>query len=524
MKLASTLFGVILAQQEGSGPVDEYDEYGEDAERGKLKQQQQGYSAPTYNYQSYDTPKYQYSDNSYYGKAKVYAAVTAVTCWESNHMGSHDTNPDGHSHEGDAPGITGQENRDNYGWLNIHENHATTGTESNAHSSDAFDHRLSGCIYEGSGFTYGATTYDRFWNVVYADNTDLSPVWWHYFNAHVLEGGSKSAHKIVMANPTYEGLGYVNFIVTFVKVTAATGNGNFVEATLGTYINKHETYHTDRYAPASHFTISYDDTANQWYSTMAAPVSGVASWTDNVAISSFPQNDLGKDFRFNIRILHKMGEGDQDEAIDSYYWYKVNTVTITFPATVGCHWDTMADTTQGYWRCMDSASGPTINPTSNPVVNPQGGHMSWVSNDATHSDGTRRRFHESFEDSPAISGGLCSTTYSASDNRRMEKMACGKTYKVEGLMNTYDEYAQQEYGTHQEFWFQFNYYYALTGTLETDCTGYEDFDCYQAPNHLFNAFEISTVTLECNADNLDSHNGNKCDKGSSEDYSVETWS
>jgi len=57
-------------------------------------------------------------------------------------------------------------------------------------------------------------------------------------------------------------------------------------------------------------------------------------------------------------------------------------------------------------------------------------------------------------------------------------------------MNTYDEYAQQEYGTHQEFWFQFNYYYAYSTPLQNKCDNYEDFDCYQAPNMLFNAFEV----------------------------------
>ena len=43
-------------------------------------------------------------------------------------------------------------------------------------------------------------------------NGDIFPVWWHYFNAHVLPGGSTHAHDLVMANPTYEGLGYLNFI------------------------------------------------------------------------------------------------------------------------------------------------------------------------------------------------------------------------------------------------------------------------------------------------------------------------
>lgn len=493
MKLASTLFGVILAQ-EGSGQTD-YD-YGEDAERGKLKkQEQQGYSAPTYNYQSYETPTYQYSDDSYYGRTNA-VEVKAVTCWESNHMGSHDTNPDGHSHEGNAPGITGQANRDNYGWLNIHENHLTDATVHNAHSLDAFDHRLSGCIYEGSNFMYSATTYKFQWDVAYLDTTTLTPVWWHYFNAHVLPGGGKAAHKIVMANPTYEGLGYVNFIVTYVKQAIGAIPG---------YINTDEDLHTDLYADASKITITIS--ATEWYSTLG----DVADWTtENVAISSFPQNDLGKDFRFNIRILHKMGEADQAEAIDSYYWYKVNKVTITFPSTVGCHWDSMA--ANGYFRCMDSASGPAAG---------NSGHMSWVSNDATHNDSTERTFDETFP--TAVTGGGCSATYDE------EKMSCGTVYAVEGLMNTYDEYAQQEYGTHQEFWFQFNYYYDFTAltpstTLNNLCDGHEDFDCYQAPNHLFNSFEVTSVDIACNTNNLLAHNGNKCAKTGTLSKSVETWS
>lgn len=505
MKLASTLFGVILAQEEGSGQVD-YD-YGEDAERGKLKKQQQGYSAPSYNYQSYETPTYQYSDDSYYGKTGTTVEVKAVTCWESNHMGSHDTNPDGHSHEGNAPGITGEDNRDNYGWLNIHENHVTDSEVHNAHSLDAFDHRLSGCIYEGAGFTYSANTYDHKWAVTYSETT-LTPAWWHYFNAHVFPGGNKKAHDITMANPTYEGLGYVNFIVTYVKQAIGTTGA------ISGYINTNEDLHTDLYTDASKITIVIK--TDQWYSTLG----DVAKWTtSNVAISSFPQNDLGKDFRFNIRILHKMGEADQAEAIDSYYWYKVNKVVIKFPATVGCHWDSMADgassTKHGYFRCMDSASGPAIDSTATPPVVPNSGHMSWVSNDAAHTDSTQRTFNEAF--ATYTNAGGCSSAYDE------KKMACGDEYSVEGLMNTYDEYAQQEYGTHQEFWFQFNYYYVFSPVLKNLCDGHEDFDCYQAPNHLFNAFEVSSVDLYCNTDNLLAHNGNKCAKTGTA-KSVETWS
>ena len=83
------------------------------------------------------------------------------------------------------------------------------------------------------------------------------------------------------------------------------------------------------------------------------------------AISSFPANELGKDFRFNIRTLHNMGNGvakqyyqimnlkghnDKDkgnnsptlttsnlrttETVWSYYFYAVDTIKIAFPEFV----------------------------------------------------------------------------------------------------------------------------------------------------------------------------------------------
>lgn len=95
------------------------------------------------------------------------------------------------------------------------------------------------------------------------------------------------------------------------------------------------------------------------------------------AISSFPHNELGKDFRFNIRTLHNMGNGvakqyyqiqnlvsgqgqhsgvadavpstggmltshlNTDETVWSYYFYAVDTIKIAFPEFVArvnhCH-------------------------------------------------------------------------------------------------------------------------------------------------------------------------------------------
>ena len=116
------------------------------------------------------------------------------------------------------------------------------------HSAMAFDNRYSGCIYEAADWNYSATTYNKIWRMSYgydptrsgtsepskylndASGVDRSntvairPNWWHYFNSHILNVGqfdnqfdSYERHLLVMANPAYEGLGYLNWITTFAK-------------------------------------------------------------------------------------------------------------------------------------------------------------------------------------------------------------------------------------------------------------------------------------------------------------------
>lgn len=89
------------------------------------------------------------------------------------------------------------------------------------------------------------------------------------------------------------------------------------------------------------------------------------------------------------------------------------------------------------------------------------------------------------------------------------------------LMNTYDEFAQQEFGTMQEFWFQFHYHFVFrydSGTernadhdrdgtvngLDVDVTGstYSNGDVgydhrHNFPNILFNAFDVSAISMYC---------------------------
>lgn len=525
MKITPALLGVIAAQ---SGDYEDYD-----AERGKNKGNK-NYVAPAYNpvYEpAYQEPTYQLNyDNSYdtsYGRALTDA--TAVTCWESNNMGTHDTNPDGHSHEGTtttrvaSPANGRLTNRDPYGWSNFHYNHKANGDADadhevnsddahggNVHSLYGYDHRLSGCIYEFATYLYSSSTYKLAMPVTYTvGSTKLHPVWWHYFNAHVLPGGNKQTHNVVMANPTYEGLGYLNFIVTFITDNAATA-ANYIGST-NKFLNRQEIEstpsgfdHTDAVAAGSAFKIDLVTTAT-WLSTY-----GTSDWSAaKVALSSFPHNDLGKDFRFNIRILHQMGEGDKNEVVDSYYFYRVNTVTIVFPHRVGCHWIKNGDSNNDY-RCMDSASTRGHHQWHN------GANTVWAAN----TDATAYIYDETFS---VASNGLdvCSATYV------VDKLSCGTTYKVDGLMNSYDEYAQQEFGTHQEFWFQFEYVMTATDdSIFANCdTDLHDMGiaCNQAPNMLFNSFEVTSVTPACGTTNL--FNGNLCAavSGTTRTKSNEIW-
>ena len=66
-------------------------------------------------------------------------------------------------------------------------------------------------------------------------------------------------------------------------------------------------------------------------------------WANGLAISSFPHNQLGKDFRFNIRTLHQMGDGKKraerrsngaTTVAYSYFFYGINSISIQFPQYV----------------------------------------------------------------------------------------------------------------------------------------------------------------------------------------------
>merc|ERR1739848_506488 len=110
-------------------------------------------------------------------------------------------------------------------------------------------------------------------------HSNIFPVWWHYFNAHVIAGGSTHQHKLVMANPTYEGLGYLNFIVTFLL-----GDGSNGDSERDPQTNDHnldDEYHTDLYSNG-------DSCFNSKY-VQTVPHNASDNWTFiQFGISSFP--------------------------------------------------------------------------------------------------------------------------------------------------------------------------------------------------------------------------------------------
>jgi hypothetical protein len=513
MKLSPFVIGVISAQ---SGDYDSYD--AADGDRGYYGGSDwSGMASNTWNYGS--------------GRAASLTA-TAVTCWESNNMGTHDKH---HQH------FLKQD--DEYGWKNVHHGHKTAkgtvhvlnGAELPAspndvhdyHSQLAFDHRLSGCIYEIAGWDFTSATYNKVHTMTYGSNlngvgydttnSNIYPVWWHYFNAHVLAGGNTHTHKLVMANPTYEGLGYLNFIVTFLKSEGTTGS---TELARNFNVNQKATndHHTDLYSNGEAFTLSLENTATdcdsyaeigssfaQCYSSKYPQTNNAGDdWTfAQFAISSFPQNDLGKDFRFNLRMMHHLGEGDSFEFYDSYYFYRVDRIIITFPTTVSCPWELQAGSTTAYTthKCMDSAA---IN-----------GHQRWFHDINSNVDTVAPQYVETLIDNGIDSDAAyplqCHDTGAAGHHN------CGEIYTVTGLMHMYDEHAQNEYGTVQEIWFQFYYKFAwvdYNSQVGSDVTG-----VYNYPNKLFNAFEVVSVAGSCSTNT----SPNKCNGGVG-DASEENWS
>lgn len=304
--------------------------------------------------------------------------------------------------------------------------------------------------------------------------------------------------------------------------------------------------HTDLYSNGDAFTLSLEEVAAQCstYAQIGAtattcfaskyPVSNTDddNWTHiQFAVSSFPHNDLGKDFRFNLRMLHHLGEGDSNEFYDSYYFYRVNEIVIQFPTTVGCPFEKQWNHASNHvlHKCMDSAAhnGHQMWHMGTEKTTPNFQTNAGTSTTFKNIDTVAPKFTETLKDTKSNSGKFSYACKFDVSDAAYGYQLCGDEYTVKGLMNMYDEHAQQEYGTHQEIWFQFYYKYEHTehdpaqpdsnkGMLDE-----QDTAVYNYPNKLFNAFEITTIVGKCNYENV--FKKNKCNGGSEDGVSEENW-
>ena len=349
--------------------------------------------------------------------------------------------------------------------------------------------RHAGCLYEKEGWHYSHENFNKVFVATYyqgysdfsgsnavdafvtASSSDagagpVEPVWWHFFNAHVLpnsdgtgatipaaqtrpsendyrDPGIQRSIPLVMANPAYEGLGYLNFVVEYKykDVGIAQDYEEFIDSSPGGIASSSSTFHGkatyraindcsdggdaqecsgygqfndawdgvhghyyyDLYMGSWSVVNSLDpDNSNKKREWVTYPIqsdgnavrdrfqdtvssftmdkytpAGSFNWSQNydMVVSSFPHNNLGKDFRFNLRIL--MGtkinanaqngsafSNDNTSVFFSYYIYKINEIHIEFPFNVA------------YALYHEGRHGSTTT----------GGRISGVSSDTTDSD------------------------------------------------------------------------------------------------------------------------------------------
>jgi len=507
--------------------------------------------------------------------------------------------------------------------------------------------RHAGCLYEKSNWVYGHDTFDQVFLASYYqgygsyDRTsgsaaytkayeevpstppivppnvrgagEVEPVWWHFFNAHILpnnQGGAatvpvnnvepsnaaflvaetQKSIPLVMANPAYEGLGYLNFVVEYKNKNKPVGENylEFIDSSPGTFTNVEtyqsaETYRKINDCAASaaqecsgwgnnlngwdgvHGAYYYDLWMGSWLINKARDnndatdrkwtifplTSGgttvpadwgaadgltVAGWSMDVhdsagtttawskdydlVVSSFPHNNLGKDFRFNLRLLMGIKTNkDLDPATGgfrgdanankffSYYFYKINKIQIDFPfnvayalyhegrgdqtTTTGARIVDTIQTEGEWWKTLnqDADNHPGQNsgaayekklngnsPTNPNTFSSAGGvgddyqfmHRS-ASDDneniippvdlGTHA-GPNGEFHRIRgyikSQAAALDNAADWCTNAALGRDIVLETLCGKQFFIEGLMNTYDERRGQR-GTYQEIWVQLQY-------------------------------------------------------------------
>jgi hypothetical protein len=196
-----------------------------------------------------------------------------------------------------------------------------------------------------------------------------------------------------------------------------------------------------------------------------------------------------------------MGHGLQDASAantaDSYFWYAVNKITITFP-----HFVSETDSCHGL-RSGAVADYTTVDCTGHvhDIIVDENIEVTGVTGGNQGSPIARL--------SGTVSGG-CGATYGPSKTVNYQcasfcqhaDISCGKTLTISNIMSTYDEFHLRQYGTIQEIWAQLQY--AYTQTVDKDsavATGFES----PMPNVFFSAAQVNSIVLSC-----DSSSSEKC--------------
>jgi len=231
-----------------------------------------------------------------------------------------------------------------------------------------------------------------------------------------------------------------------------------------------------------------------------------------IAVSSFPHNELGKDFRFNLRILHAV-DGE------SYYWYKVNTIDIEFPSAVSyaLHND--------FKRGKNGGAAATIDSKANQLMNVANAEEriniippldlgtwddvsflraeDWVRDPNSTNDQKFNRINGYLHTKATTNkASWCTGTDLADED------FCATKFKIEGLMNTYDEHFAAQQGNLQEIWIQLSYA-QQDATIIAHAAKDEDYVVEAPFPYLhFHATEIKAITPACSTTGV--YNGNLC--------------
>ena len=349
--------------------------------------------------------------------------------------------------------------------------------------------RHSGCLWEVKDFSYSAATYSVQHNLAWTDSSNKGAKvhWVHVFNAHIYAKANNAVNgfRIVMANPVYEGLGYLNFVSTYAD-TAIAAEGKFTHDPFAS------TYDISAQYVNSKGTWTLTKTGDSWKlvagsSAPAFAAAGAAA--AGVAISSFPHNQLGADFRFNVRTLHEFGHGFQEakrtteaNKADSYFWYAVDTITITFPHHVSamdsCHALRAGASSDTSVDCSKHVHSIIVD--ENHVTGTDGSYVHTGRLQASITDACNNKYGPSeADDTNHYCASFCANA----------AITCGKKLTISNVMKTYDEFHLRQYGTIQEIWAQLQYAYTHTVDRSNDSnaatkpTGFES----PFPNVFFSA-------------------------------------